>query len=184
MDVNVEIDIQHNADRDLDIFLIGPNGTRVELSTDNGGTGNDFTDTILDDEAAQTLQSGNPPFTGTFKPEGSLAALDGIPAAGTWKLEVTDDAANNVGNLLGWRLDLTVTVPPVCNVCDALLPPRGGRADRLERSQGHARLDLGAERRDVQALSRRRRRSPGPARRRDRLVHAALDRGADLGTRC
>jgi subtilisin-like proprotein convertase family protein/acetylornithine deacetylase/succinyl-diaminopimelate desuccinylase-like protein len=123
VDVNVQVDVQHNADRDLDVFLIAPNGTRVELTTDNGGTGNDFTNTVFDDEATQTLQQGNPPYTGSFKPEGSLATLDGVPANGTWKLEVTDDATNNVGNLLGWRLDLTLTVPPVCNVCDALLPP-------------------------------------------------------------
>jgi leucyl aminopeptidase len=123
VDVDVEIDVQHNADRDLDVFLIGPNGTRVELTTDNGGTGNDFTDTIFDDESTTTLQAGDPPYTGRFRPEGSLAALDGIPASGTWKLEITDDAANNVGNLLGWRLDLTLTVPQVCNVCEVLLPP-------------------------------------------------------------
>ena len=50
-DVNVELDITHSSDQDLDVFLIAPDGTRVELFTDVGGNGNDFSGTKLDDEA-------------------------------------------------------------------------------------------------------------------------------------
>ena len=107
LDVEVGLDITHTYDGDLDIFLIGPEGTRVELTSDNGGTGEDFIDTIFDDEAATPITSGSAPFTGRFQPEGSLATLDAIPAAGTWTLEVTDDAGLDQGQLNGWSLILT-----------------------------------------------------------------------------
>ncbi len=36
--VVVSLHITHTADSDLDISLIGPDGTTVNLSSDNGGT--------------------------------------------------------------------------------------------------------------------------------------------------
>jgi uncharacterized repeat protein (TIGR01451 family) len=107
LDVDVRLNVTHTYDGDLDIFLIGPEGTRVELTTDNGGSGNDFVETIFDDEAATAVTSGSAPFTGRYRPEGSLATLDGIPASGTWTLEVTDDAGGDQGELVDWTLILT-----------------------------------------------------------------------------
>ncbi len=107
LDVDVRLNITHTYDGDLDIFLIGPEGTRVELTSDNGGTGENFIDTIFDDEAPTSITSGSAPFTGRFRPEGVLATLDGLPASGDWALEVTDDAGIDQGSLLGWGLILT-----------------------------------------------------------------------------
>jgi uncharacterized repeat protein (TIGR01451 family) len=107
LDVDVRLNITHTYDGDLDIFLIGPNGTRVELTSDNGGTGENFIDTIFDDEAPTSITGGSAPFTGRFQPEGSLATLDGLAATGTWTLEVTDDAGADQGELVDWTLILT-----------------------------------------------------------------------------
>jgi uncharacterized repeat protein (TIGR01451 family) len=107
LDVNVRLNILHTYDGDLDIFLIGPDGTRVELTSDNGGSGNDFVNTTFDDEATTAITSGSAPFSGRFRPEGSLATLDGQPAAGAWTLEVTDDAGADTGQLANWTLILT-----------------------------------------------------------------------------
>jgi len=107
LDVDVRLNITHTYDGDLDIFLIGPEGTRVELTSDNGGTGEDFIDTIFDDEAPTSITAGSAPFTGRFRPEGSLVTLDGLPAAGSWTLEVTDDAGVDQGELIDWTLILT-----------------------------------------------------------------------------
>ena len=122
-DVNVEIDIAHNADQDLDVFLIAPDGTRVELFTDVGGNGDNFTSINLDDEAAVTISSGSAPFSGSFRPEGSLAALDGKEAQGTWTLEVTDDKRRNTGALNQWSLQVGAKVasPPVISIDDVRL---------------------------------------------------------------
>jgi trimeric autotransporter adhesin len=102
--------ITHTYDADLDIFLIAPDNTRVELSTDNGSSGANYVNTVFDDAAAASITTATAPMTGTFKPEGSLATLIGKNAAGTWKLEVTDDASGDTGTLNGWSI--TFTYPP------------------------------------------------------------------------
>ncbi|MFN8705731.1 MAG: proprotein convertase P-domain-containing protein, partial [Planctomyces sp.] len=101
--------ITHIYNSDLDVFLIAPNGTRVELFTDVGDAAVNFTSTTLDDEASSFITSGTAPYTGTFRPEGSLAVLDGIAIAGTWTLEITDDSAADIGTLNSWSLQLGVT---------------------------------------------------------------------------
>ena len=115
--------ITHTYDGDLDVFLIGPNGTRVELTTDNGGTGENFVQTTFDDAAATWITSGAAPFTGAFQPEGSLATLDGIPAAGTWTLEITDDAGGDTGTLAAWSLTTPVPGGYACDPCSSPPPP-------------------------------------------------------------
>ena len=107
-DVDVTLEVSHTWDADLDVFLISPAGTQVELTTDNGGSGDNYVGTVFDDEAADPVTGGAAPFTGTFAPEGSLADFDGEAAAGAWYLSVTDDTGGDVGTLDGWSIILTV----------------------------------------------------------------------------
>jgi subtilisin-like proprotein convertase family protein len=120
--VRVGIDIAHTWDTDLDIWLVGPNGVRVELSTDNGSSNDDYTETWFDDAATTPITSGTAPFTGSFKPEGTLSTLNGTPAGGNWKLEITDDSGGDSGTLLGWSLDLTTVSPDRCTDCVTAAP--------------------------------------------------------------
>ncbi len=108
LDLDVRITITHPWDSNMDVFLIAPDGTRVELFTDVGGMSDNFTDTTLDDEAGQSITEGSAPFTGSFRPEGSLADFDGKDIGGTWTLEVTDDWENDVGTLESWCLIATL----------------------------------------------------------------------------
>ena len=106
-DVDVILDsIVHTYDGDLDIYIRHPDVTEVELSTDNGSTGENFTATRLDDEAATPITSGTAPFTGSYIPEGSLGTLDGKTANGTWTLRIYDDSNLDTGTLNGWSLVL------------------------------------------------------------------------------
>jgi hypothetical protein len=74
------------------------------LFQDIGGSGNNFTNTYLDDEAAASITSGAPPFTGIFRPVGSFSVVDGLSMTGVWTLEITDDAGGDTGTLLrSWR---------------------------------------------------------------------------------
>ncbi len=104
IDVNVRVNITMTFDADLDVFLVHPDGTRVELFTDVGGGGDNFTNTVLDDQAATAITAGTAPFTGSFRPEGSLATLNGKLANGTWRLELTDDASGDIATLNNWEL--------------------------------------------------------------------------------
>ena len=114
-DIDVGIDITHTFDGDLDVFLVAPNGTRIELFTDVGGGGANFVRTILDDEASASIQTSGAPFTGRFRPEGQLAGFDNLETLGTWSLQITDDAGADVGSLTSWELVVRE---------DADIPPR------------------------------------------------------------
>ncbi len=95
----ISINITHTFDGDLDISLIAPNGTIVDLSSDNGAGGDNFINTIFRSDAATSIVTGVAPFTGSFLPEGNLASLNGINADGTWILKICDDAGGDVGTL-------------------------------------------------------------------------------------
>ncbi|MBN1889167.1 MAG: PKD domain-containing protein [Thermoflexales bacterium] len=112
LDVDVTIaDLRHAWDADLRIYLRGPDGTHVELSTSNGGNGDDYYNAVFDDEAGTPITSGFPPFTGLFRPEGALASFDGTNRQGEWTLRICDGGPTIEGTLNKWALSI-LTVPP------------------------------------------------------------------------
>ena len=111
-DVNVTLDISHTYDADLSVYLISPQGTRVELFTNVGGSGDNFTSTTLDDDCATPITSGTAPFTGCYRPEGSLTDFDGENSSGVWTLEVTDAFSQDTGILRSWSLELCGEAEP------------------------------------------------------------------------
>ncbi len=107
LDVNATVNITHTFDGDLTLTLIAPNGTQITLANTRGGSGDNFTATVFDDEAAAAIGSGAAPFTGSFRPETPLSAADGIPANGAWKLKAVDSANIDTGRIESWTLTLT-----------------------------------------------------------------------------
>jgi large repetitive protein len=103
-DLNVQINLTHTYDSDLSIYLIAPDGTRIALSLNNGDGDSNYTNTTFDDEASTSITSGSAPFSGTFSPTDLLSLLDGLSLNGTWTLEITDSAGEDVGTLLSWSL--------------------------------------------------------------------------------
>ncbi|MDQ3870464.1 MAG: M36 family metallopeptidase, partial [Chloroflexota bacterium] len=125
-DLNVQIrDLRHSYVGDLKMTLKHPDGTTVTLM-DRPGAGtfgssaDDFIDLVLDDEATNQIDTigTTGPITGSWKPDQALAAFDGKPRAGTWTLNVSDNAGGDVGTLNSWGLDFGD--PTQCN---ASTPP-------------------------------------------------------------
>lgn len=111
---SVCFEITHANDADLDIFLYCPDGTVLELSTDNGGTTDNYINTCFTSSASQQIVSSLAPFTGNYIPEGAggLASFAGCSANGTWKLAVYDDLTGaNIGSIENWSL--TINNPTV-----------------------------------------------------------------------
>ncbi|HNS17366.1 MAG TPA: HYR domain-containing protein [Bacteroidales bacterium] len=132
----ITLNITHQYDADLDIFLIDPTFTRAMLlSSDNGNDGNDYRNTVLRTDATNVIgTAGNntAPFTGTYRPEGTITtvpdrtgaanfgnynlvvpanALNGAPIDGNWTLRVFDDATHwwwiqNTGSLDNWSIEI------------------------------------------------------------------------------
>lgn len=121
--MSIKININHNNDADLLIYLKAPNNKLLCVSTGNGGTGNNYTNTIFSDGAATNIIYGSAPFTGTYKPEGSTGSAgcatptSGVTTLGTlggssynpsgnWTLYVLDEASGTSGTLVDWSLTL------------------------------------------------------------------------------
>ena len=104
--VTATINLTHSYDSDLDIYLKSPANTTVELSTDNGGSSNDYINTTFDDDSLNPITAASAPFTGTFKPEGLLSSFIGQSTMGNWTLSITDDANSDGGVLNNWTLNV------------------------------------------------------------------------------
>ncbi len=106
-DIDVLIDLTHTWDSDLEISLTSPGGTTVLLAQNRGGSADNYTGTIFNDEATTPIGAGTAPFTGEFQPETPLSDLDDEGTQGTWTLTIDDQAGGDTGNLLIWELYVT-----------------------------------------------------------------------------
>ncbi len=110
--VTVSIDtILHTWTGDLTLLLISPDGTIINLSEKNGGTGDNYIDTHFDDEAPMPITMGMAPFTGEFSPEEPLATFNDLPVQGAWKLKVFDNVNYDSGTLEAWTLTIISDEP-------------------------------------------------------------------------
>lgn len=105
-DVNVLINATQSWAGDFQFRLLGPNGTIVNLITNRGGSGDNFVNTALDDQAATAISAGSAPFTGSFRPEQPLSAFNGISGNGVWTLQVRDSAPGDTGILQNWSITI------------------------------------------------------------------------------
>ncbi|NUO01791.1 MAG: gliding motility-associated C-terminal domain-containing protein, partial [Saprospiraceae bacterium] len=112
--------LSHRWIDDMDIYLVGPDGQFFELTTDNGGNGNNgggqdyYIDACFMENAIVPINFPGPfapptavPFTGNWQPEGVWSDLwDGNnkKTNGTWRLQVIDDANGFTGTLHSWTI--------------------------------------------------------------------------------
>ncbi len=111
-DVRVTLDMDHAAVSELTAWLVGPQGTRVQLFEAVGGSGANFANTTLADTADTAIAAGTAPFAGSFQPAVPLAAFQNQSPNGEWTLEILDDAPGNTGFLKGWSLELEIFTSP------------------------------------------------------------------------
>ena len=115
-DLDVSIDISHTNVFNLDIFLVGPGGRQITLNAydvNDFFTAADYTGTTFDDEALTSIEQGQAPFTGRFKPKDSdpLSVFDGTDAFGQWRLRIEDTRYNDSGVLTSFQLLIATPEP-------------------------------------------------------------------------
>ncbi|MBI3649907.1 MAG: S8 family serine peptidase [Acidobacteria bacterium] len=116
------VGLDHTFVNDLKITLISPATTSALVIDETDGSGNNFCQTVLDDESVgasiQTVVSSNAPFTGSFKPNAALSIFDGQTANGTWNLQAQDFFSGDTGNIRAYSLIIT---PAVCQTAPCVL---------------------------------------------------------------
>ncbi len=125
-DANLTVNISHAWDADIRLSLSSPTVAAQILWQNCGGSGDNLTNTVIDDEAAGlAVCATGAPFTGSFKPTngqnntgttpiaapGSMSAFNGAASGGVWTLNVADDSSIITGTLNSWSLTLDGAPP-------------------------------------------------------------------------
>lgn len=120
------VGIDHTFVNDLQLKLTSPAATTVLMINNIDGGGNNFCQTVLDDDtpnpSIQGVATADNPFTGTFKPNALLSAFDGQNANGVWTLSVQDFFSQDIGNIRAFSI---IVSPIVCQTSPCVLtcPP-------------------------------------------------------------
>ncbi|MFZ4634780.1 MAG: choice-of-anchor L domain-containing protein [Saprospiraceae bacterium] len=108
---SVCVNLEHPWIEDVDLMLVSPGGQFVELTTDNGQNGDNYTNTCFTPTATTPINFPLPaapaaaaPFTGNWIPEGNFSDLWDYPANGVWQLRLTDDSTGQDGVLKDWSI--------------------------------------------------------------------------------
>jgi len=136
--------IAHTWDADLQIQLVSPNNVVVDLSIENGSSGDNYGDptdcpnsvTTFDMNAATGIAAGTAPFIGSYIPEGDFADFnDGSDPNGLWRLRVCDDAGGDLGTIE--YVELVFASPAACP------PPSGLYVDGITTTTAVAHWTIG-----------------------------------------
>ena len=117
LDLDIGITLTHSNVFDLQIFLQSPEGTKLCLNMYDPLSeffqGEDYTQTVFDDEAEVPIEEAEPPFTGRFKPNNGnlLEIFDHQDAYGPWHLQIYDAYYYDTGTLENFELTFTVPEP-------------------------------------------------------------------------
>ncbi len=109
-DLNVQLSITHTFNSQLDAYLIGPDGQRIELFSGVGGSDDHFEKTIFDDQAGTNIAHGRAPFAGSFQPgalakrQPGLSSFKGKSLKGLWQLMIRSSRSDRAGVLHEWSL--------------------------------------------------------------------------------
>ena len=127
---NMNMTINHTWNGDLNVFLVAPSGTSLEITTGNGGDSDGYLDTTFID-GAPSITTGSWPYTGDYSPEGGsiAAAFAGESTAGNWRLDVCDSAGFDTGLVANWSITFSenLGLPPVIACpADIMLDTTGG----------------------------------------------------------
>ncbi|MBL8000604.1 MAG: CotH kinase family protein [Flavobacteriales bacterium] len=104
--MSVCLSLLHPYVADMELSLVAPDGTTVPLSIANGGSGNNYIATCFEQDAATSILTATPPFSGSFRPQGQLGLVNnGQNGNAVWSLKVNDNYPfADAGTLLAWSI--------------------------------------------------------------------------------
>lgn len=129
------VGLTHTFPDDLDVLLVGPQGQKIVLMSDAGGSGSISGSTVtFDDTAFSAVPDSSMLGSGTYRPanyagkndpfpapaprgpfDDTLSDMKGLDPNGTWSLYIVDDSSGDLGHVAaGWRLNLLLENSTCC----------------------------------------------------------------------
>ncbi|MCW3083228.1 MAG: hypothetical protein JWP12_594 [Bacteroidetes bacterium] len=111
--IQVCINLNHTYDSDLKIRLTSPSGTIILLANNNGGSGDNFSNTCFAANGANgSINTGAAPFLGTFSPFQTINGFNNSQNPnGVWNLCVTDEVPADAGTLFSFSVTFGANPP-------------------------------------------------------------------------
>lgn len=121
---NICINLTHTWNADLFVTAIAPDGTEVELTSDNGGDSDGYLNTCFNASAQFGIWEVGWPYTGTFRPEGFMSIFqNGQNPNGTWRLKIRDTYPfADAGELFDWSITFGQNPPTPYPFFSSTLP--------------------------------------------------------------
>ncbi|AXG73573.1 T9SS C-terminal target domain-containing protein [Flavobacterium arcticum] len=106
--VSVTLDISHTWVSDLTVTLISPQGTEVQLFSDECDDADDVQATF-DDSGELSVCGTVPVLSGVIQPDEALSIFNGELPEGEWMLELSDVFDEDGGAINSWSLTICTT---------------------------------------------------------------------------
>jgi gliding motility-associated-like protein len=96
---SVCINLSHTWNSDLQIQLVSPGGTAINLANNNGGAGAGFTNVCFKTAAVATINvTATTAFNGDYRPRQAFNLFDGDAVNGNWVIRIRDAVGGSTGN--------------------------------------------------------------------------------------
>ncbi len=118
--ISVCINVNHNYDANLDIYIKSPDGTLVKLVNNRGANGKNFTSCCFRENGSIPVAQGIAPFIGSFIPDETINAVNNLQNPnGVWSLGVHDEVPFNSGTVINFIITFGNNPPktPQTSVC-------------------------------------------------------------------
>ncbi len=115
VDLNILVNINHSWLEDLTLYLESPDGVKIILSKQIGGSGNNYSETLFDQDSNNNIFNASPPFSGSYKPVQSLETFYNKSAFGKWKLIIEDSFQEDTGSIDSFSIEMCLLGTPLPN---------------------------------------------------------------------
>jgi photosystem II stability/assembly factor-like uncharacterized protein len=123
LDINVNIDTVVNGIDSGLVFILSHQNISDTLIYRAGGSGNNFIRTVLNDSASQSINSGTPPFTGSYRPSKPLSQFNYTSPNGLWILRIKESQnREKSGVIKSWGITITYNSPVFVNKISEIVP--------------------------------------------------------------
>lgn len=105
--VRVCMNISHTWMSDMQVRLVAPNGTLINLANRIGGSNSGYVNTCFTNGGNPRVNTGAYPYTGDWTPQqnpGDFSGFTGFDPNGTWNLRVNDDTGGDDGTIENWTI--------------------------------------------------------------------------------